>query len=233
MYTALLDRSTGRKCDHYANILTPTDQHIGAEVFTPRCENEFVIRTKVETITRHNLQQETRALEYSYRKPLPALCGLIKTDVWTRLVLQLSNAKPTIKAAVSALSLFHELCEKRDHERMFTWQTNEDALALEQYHRAIDQLRTRLAAGESTCKTFILASCLIFTSLELICGGRTAALTYLKSGMGILRLQSCDGRGCPETSALDKSLARVFSRLCISFVYNVWSTPKQQVHGSI
>ena len=168
--------------------------------------------------------QETRALEYFHRKTLSSLFGFIETDLWTRLIPQLSEVEPAIKAAMSALGSFHELSEKYSFDKVFLKKTNDDALALQHYNRAITKLRARLSASPSS-RTIALISCLLFTCLEFIRGDRTTALLHLKSGMNILRLQPCNIDGIAKGDIADESIAPIFSR--ISLLATIYGQPRE------
>lgn len=225
MLTLKVGRSTGRKCDGYSNVgHLSHSEIIETSLLNSEKEKNACIPSKIKCMSKQS-PLETRSLEYFHYNTLPALFGLIKTDVWTRLVPQLSEAEPTIRTAMCALSSFHELCEKDSFDKMFAKKTGEDGAALQLYNKAIGQVRARISTGP-TSKTVALVSCLLFTCLEFVRGDRDTALTHLKSGMNILKLQSRDADSPLDENTSDEIVAPVFSRL--SLLSTIYGQPRDK-----
>ena len=217
-------RSTGRKCDGYAAV-SPNSKHITATAAELVDEDDDMMLIPAAVSPRSPQRKEdARSLEYFHYNTVSALFGFIETDIWARLVPQLSESEPAIKSAMSALSSFHELCNKHSFDKVFTRRTGDDGLALQQYNRAINQLRSRMAEGP-TSKTVALVSCLLFTCLEFVRGDRSTALLHLKSGMNILRLQSRSGESAQTKDDSEQSLASLFSR--ISLLCTIYGQPRE------
>ena len=223
VYSLFTGNTTGRKCDGYSSfhaietteLSGPQGKDIDLEITIPG----LISSRPFEAL------QETRSLDYFYQKTLPSLFGFIETDLWMRLVPQLSEQEPAIKAAVSALGSFHELCGKHGFDKVFMGKTGDDIVALKQYTKAINQLRARMSEGRVS-RTVALVTCLLFLCLEFMRGDRDAAMMHLKGGMSILRLQPRDQILHDREDIPDDCLALAFSR--ISLLATLYGQPSNE-----
>ncbi|OJJ66840.1 hypothetical protein ASPBRDRAFT_59282 [Aspergillus brasiliensis CBS 101740] len=173
--------STGRTCDRSPIFQLPAK----ARLRHASLLHNHHIPTNLPGMT----ADERRCLALFQTYTMPMLTGLCDSELWQRLVLQMSQTELAVGHAVAALGAFHEtttgsvtgteVVRGDDNYRLF---------ALEQYGRAIAVLRRRLASGSGDPQLRItaLVCCVIFVVIEFLQDNYGNALVHLNNGMYIL-----------------------------------------------
>lgn len=186
-------------------------------------------------------------MEFFNCKTLPALLGGFgDSDLWSRLLLQLTEGEAAVHHAVVALSSFHEisdaagfkLCKERGRAIKLDAR---DRFALKQYTKAVSGVRERLAGNEDS-KTVTLVCCILFVCLEFVRGQKASAMAHLQSGLHILRhkqeqdakrlgplLQNPLHAPPMSTDIVEGDLAPMFSRL--SLIQSMYGQPRTSEFG--
>ena len=143
--------------------------------------------------------------------------GIFGSDFWESLVLQLSLREPAVLHAVIALAATHRRGVTPGQLRRplpsledggLAMDPNE-RLALQQYNKAISHLRRHLESGEAQSLRITLASCVVFTCIELLKGDVQASQAHFQIGWRLLR-QIITGSGPNST---DEYLSEAFARI--------------------
>ncbi|KAH5808853.1 hypothetical protein HBI93_237180 [Parastagonospora nodorum] len=109
------------------------------------------------------------------------------SELWSRLVLQLSHDQPAIKHGILALGVVHERYEGVAPVSMATG----NDFAFVQYMQAIkhsNELLTAYQNGKASLE-MVLIACIIFTCYENLAGNYEIASMHLRSGLRILDQQ--------------------------------------------
>lgn len=142
------------------------------------------------------------------------LSGYSTSDLWCRLLPQLSHHEPTVRHAVVALSAAH--AKRPSSSRAL--QKSHEVFVLEQYSKAIQSLRLLLSKAQGPCFTVLLVTCLLFSGLEMLHGNERRALDHLEGGMKILSSQ-WQAQTSMGNSSVDRELFQVLYRLNIQLPY--------------
>ncbi|BCS01923.1 Zn(II)2Cys6 transcription factor [Aspergillus luchuensis] len=183
--------STGRTCDRSPQFQLPIKARLRHVNLLHNC-----ISTNLPGMT----ADERRCLALFQTYTIPMLTGLCDSELWQRIVLQMSQTEPAVGHAVAALGAFHEtttvgVAGMNDDYQLF---------ALEQYGRAIAVLRRRLASGSGDPQLRItaLVCCVIFVVLDLLQDNYGNVLVHLRNGIYILMNET----GPKAREAMFKSL---------------------------
>ncbi|PYI12550.1 hypothetical protein BO78DRAFT_6085 [Aspergillus sclerotiicarbonarius CBS 121057] len=186
--------STGRKCEGYDQHRLPV-----RKTSAPRALINLAI-----SLPRMNTD-ERRCFRFFEHNTIPMLVGYAESEVWQRLVLQMSQREPAICHAVVALSAIHEDYERRGMAMKPDYRHHR--FALEQYNRAMSMLRKRIQSNDPQVREIALMCCVVFVVLELLEGKYQNAFAHLQQGLSILDSQS------GHTSATECALAKAFLHL--------------------
>lgn len=163
---------------------------------------------------------------YFFRsKTVDEIRGCFQSNLWERLILQISHEEPSILHASIALGSMHRKYKERGVSISATSLSDPaHVFSLRQYVKAIGSLRTRLrTTGDSRTREVTLITCLLFICLEMLQGQRIGALTHLQTGLRILSrsVSQNDGLSSEPTQLVLKhdpdtvvdQLTDVFARL--------------------
>ncbi|PYH89234.1 hypothetical protein BO71DRAFT_337144 [Aspergillus ellipticus CBS 707.79] len=156
-----------------------------------------------------------------YHHTVPMMASWFDSEVWQRLVLQMSHAEPAVYHAVVALSALHEAAaagadgevdgaaDGAGRELALAGRSPHHRFALAQYGRAMALLRARLTSHDPLVRRLALTCCVVFGCFELFRGHSETAFVHLQNGARILVSQphALDPTG-PEPA-----LAKVFVHL--------------------
>ncbi|KAF7585639.1 hypothetical protein BBP40_010404 [Aspergillus hancockii] len=175
--------STGRKCDGYDLHLFGSPQTI--MTFLRNIDVHFDWATTAD---------ERRCFSYFQYHSVPSLIGLADSQLWQRLVLQMSHAEPAVYHAVNMLAAIHQESEANGMRL-----SGEDLsrtrhrLALEQSSRSFAMLNKRHASRDPQLCLVLLLCCLLFVMSDVLWGRYDTAIVHLRGGMKILRELKAEG----------------------------------------
>ncbi|KAE8152341.1 hypothetical protein BDV25DRAFT_151192 [Aspergillus avenaceus] len=197
--------STGRKCEGYDQNRLPL---VIARAQKPNLEWSPTIRVA------HLSSDERRGFAFFLGKTVPMMTRCFDSELWQRLVLQMSQAEPAICHAVIALSAVHERSWSKG-ARLQRLRDSYQHFALAQYNKAIAKLHVRLRSHDPQVHLVVLTCCMAFITLELLQGNITIAFSHLQQGLNILRSPGCDTGQVSETrpSSLEPPLAEAFMNM--------------------
>ncbi|KAI1747013.1 hypothetical protein F4782DRAFT_522753 [Xylaria castorea] len=164
--------STGRTCDGYAHINTPT------ETVTVLAGPSFEIQV---------CPRSKRSFAFFVQRTCSQLAGFFGSHFWERLVLQAAHHEPAIRHAIIAIGSRHELAVQQT--------ANIDAVgvfALGQYNLAIKHLLDPSFTNGKRSVDIYLVSSILFACFENMQGNNALAITHIQSGVKLLRETAYD-----------------------------------------
>ncbi|PWY72184.1 hypothetical protein BO94DRAFT_476066 [Aspergillus sclerotioniger CBS 115572] len=216
--------STGRTCDGYPVFQLPAKAR-----FRPGLRP---IDINLPGMT----SDERRCLAFFQSHTMPMMTGLFDSELWQRIVLQMSQAEPAVGHAVAALGALHEdnemmsgaVVKKSKDYRLF---------ALEQYGCAIKALRQRLGSNDPQLRVTALVCCIIFIFFDFIQENYHNALMHLRNGAYILvhdtgpQARSSILTGL-DTFTAETALSRTFAHLTVQAAHFDSSDSVIKLHPS-
>ncbi|KAL3455684.1 hypothetical protein BJX64DRAFT_59033 [Aspergillus heterothallicus] len=163
-----------------------------------------------------------RGLDFFHHNLAAKLEGQFYSQFWRSLVLQLSYSEPSIRHAVSAISVIYQDVESSLRHPAGYVDANPEAQR--QWNTAVRSLSDRIGAlpNESLVP---LVCCLLFTCIEFLRGNVESSLLHAESGLNILattlrrsRDAACDSakiRRFNYTQIIEDEIVPMFSRLNI------------------
>ena len=169
---------------------------------------------------------------------MPMMTGLFDSELWQRIVLQMSQAEPSVGHAVAALGALHEDDEMMSGAVVKKSQSKDYRLfALEQYGRAITALRQRLGSNDPQLRVTALVCCIIFIFFEFFQENYRSAVLHLRNGVYIL-VQNTGPQARSsiltrlETSTAETALIRTFAHLTVQAAHFDSSDSVIKLHPS-
>ncbi|KAL4896062.1 hypothetical protein BDV59DRAFT_210748 [Aspergillus ambiguus] len=208
--------STGRQCDGYDPHRLPIRWRRGSK------KNNAVTylqpaRDPGKTVAWAMTSDERQCFAYFHGHTVPTLLQFFDSDLWQKLVPQLTRNEPPVYHAVVGLSAIHWSCEKSGM-RLATPASIlvEDALnhfAQEQLGRSIASLNRRCASQDPYIRHVILVCCLLFVIADLLRGRYEEGLSHLRSGISIIK--ELQGYNVSSQSLIEQPLISAFAHLDI------------------
>jgi hypothetical protein len=154
------------------------------------------------------------------------LSGFFDSEFWTSSVLQESHSEAAIRHAVVALGALYKTLEKasesppgspNDHQNTFDTAPTHYSFALQQYGKALTQLRESIQNNETGSQRTILISIILFTCFQSFTGDHKAAISQIQSGLGLLeeRRQNTKQQLIRRRDDVEDELVQMFTRLAI------------------
>ncbi|KAJ5776921.1 hypothetical protein N7520_000167 [Penicillium odoratum] len=154
--------------------------------------------------------KEERHYVYTFFTQASAsLAGSIPSDLWARLIPQLSHHKPMVRHAVAAVSA------------AYVQQTQPSAISrnsrfiIQQYNKAIQDF-IHLASRQGEDLELLLTTCILFICLEMIRGNQGQAVSHTESALRIFKSYL---ERTSSTSGLDRELSQLLVRMNIQLPY--------------
>lgn len=161
--------------------------------------------------------EERRAFHFFRTNSVMAFQGYFDSEFWSRLILQASHSKPTIRHAVIALGSLHETTQNKDSAALKSGKAN-NKFALQQCNKAIASLNKELSLKGQRSIEVLLMSCVLFVCFETLQGNYESALTHMESGVRMYRNWQAENNkpercvyGRPQSVGAE--IAQIFSRL--------------------
>ena len=156
--------STGRKCDGYPVIETPS----GPSISTPDSEALVQLQPCAPPLEFVGSEKERRSFHFFRTTTASQLSGFCGDGFWDTLILQASHHEPGIRHAVIALGSLHERFIKHNgltsrSDRLLYL----DEFALQQYSLAIRCLFDQFSRLDKPAVDVCLVSCVLFACFEV------------------------------------------------------------------
>ena len=160
-----------------------------------------------------------RGLDFFHQNIAAKLEGQFDSKFWSKLVLQLSHSEPSIRHAVSAISIVYQDVESS--LRHPAGYVNANSKAQQEWNIAMKSLSARIQAHPNS--TLVpLVCCLLFTGIELLKGNVESSLLHVQSGVNILATLRRNSDAAPDLGsnlsssdlkAIEDHIVPIFSRL--------------------
>lgn len=124
-----------------------------------------------------------RGIDYFRQNLAAELEGQFDSNFWSKLVLQLSHSEPSVRHAVSALSVTYQ--DIKSSLRHPSGQVHANPEAQREWILALRTLSARIQAHPSS-NLVPLVCCLVFTCIEFLKGNVNSAMLHVESGLNIL-----------------------------------------------
>jgi len=199
----------GRNCDGYEVHTNSTTSHdIGSRItiYVPPIQKQPIS------------SPGTHELDFYRFKAAAKLSGVLDSNFWTSLVLQLTDSEPTIQHAVTAISASLRELELAPSNPPFGIIPANSKMH-EASFKAMRCLTTRMEADPYSYLVPLVA-CILFTCLEFIRGSVRTAMVHMLSGFKILETVQRFRPSQTEYDYIKGYLIPIFARLnilCILF----------------
>jgi hypothetical protein len=130
-------------------------------------------------------QSDRQSFHYFCVQGAPDLSGYSTSNFWTHNVLQYSQHEPLVRRALIALSSIHR--EYAETSYPVSECRDFNPLVIQEYNKAVRQLRKYMAATTNPSKILILTCCVLFYCFENARGDYEAAMGHLHAGLSILQ----------------------------------------------
>lgn len=124
-----------------------------------------------------------RGFDFFHHNLATKLDGQFDSKFWSRLVLQLSHSEPSVRHAVSAISVIYQDFESS--LRNPAGYVNANPEAQREWDKAIKSLSARIQAHPNS-NLVPLACCLLFTCIEFLRGNIESSMLHVQNGINIL-----------------------------------------------
>lgn len=124
-----------------------------------------------------------RGLYFFHQNLATKLDGQFDSEFWSKLVLQLSHSEPSIRHAISAMSVTYQDVELSLQDPAGYVNANPDAQR--EWNISIKTISARIQAHPSS-SLVPLVCCLLFTCIEFLRGNVESSLLHVQSGIKIL-----------------------------------------------
>ncbi|PLB47685.1 C6 zinc finger domain protein [Aspergillus steynii IBT 23096] len=202
-------RKTGRKCDGYDKPPAKKSQNQVVARAAPQIDPSGHI------VLLPGTREEQKYVHFFCTQTARAMSGVFQSELWDRLLPQISHSVPLVRHAVAAVSAAHEefLCRG-----LVLHRANEE-FALQQYNKAIKHLIEYMSSPDQTID-LTLITCYLFMCLEMLKGDNSQALNHLESGMRILHRRDATGQYSALTRDMDRELSHLSLRLNIQLSFH-------------
>ncbi|KAM3075666.1 hypothetical protein ACMFMG_007799 [Clarireedia jacksonii] len=205
---------TGRKCDGYSSDIM---------ISSHTSKNLIDLIHRIPVYIPGNAE-EKRGFDFFLRNTAAELSGYYDSSFWGKLILAASAQKSSLRHAVIALGALHEgFSRERLMPSALSTESQEAQFALNQYAKALGELRRSLSSGKEEPLTALM-SCILFVCFDSLRGQFKSAMVHLESGLRILR----DIRKSSTVNhIIEDNIAPLFMRLSMqSIIYvEARSTP--------
>ena len=196
----------GRNCEYNTARALPPRRNV-VTVYLPPTQSQPVFFVN------------DRCLDFFDQNLAAKLDGQLDTKFWSKLVLQLSHSEPSIRHAVSAISLLYQDVESS--LRHPAGYVNANPEAQQKWNTAMKSLSARIQAHPNS-NLVPLVCCLLFTCIEFLRGNGEYSMLHIQSGFNILAALRRNSDAAPnlgsdlsfdDLEAIEDHIVPMFSRL--------------------
>ncbi|KAK5652686.1 hypothetical protein OQA88_10280 [Cercophora sp. LCS_1] len=210
--------STGRVCDGYG-IWGGGGNAYGSDERSFHRAHQVPQPTRPLAVMPSLNKQESQAFDFFRTRTALKIPGVFGSDFWERLVVQLSVTEPAILHATIALAAAHKRGIVSGQIRRPFPATNNpemvmdpnERLALQHYNKAIRHLCQHLQKRDQQSLRITLASCVVFTCIELLKGDIEASQVHFQNGLRLLRELPAASK-CPTDDYIIEAFTRISIR---------------------
>ena len=138
-------------------------------------------------------QKEIRSFSFSLHKTIPNLTTYFESEFWNKQIPRLAHHEPAVRHALSALAAFHEKSHRHDAlvEAKGKLDGNDfvpesiDKFFLQQYTKAISELRQKMSSNDHQAVVSTLVCCFIFMCIEGLHGRHLAMVNHIVNGLKV------------------------------------------------
>jgi hypothetical protein len=168
--------------------------------------------------------KEGQCFDWFKSRTVKKLPGLFILTFWDKLLVQASQSEPAVLHAVLTLGSVHMGKIVDDDRREDLGKSGgSEHFTLENYSKAISQLRPHFGAKDRSSTRVALITCLVFVCLEYLRGYFRTAQTHLENGLKVLgEMQGCSTVDTdrvllfkPFRESIDDAIFDTFCRLQI------------------
>lgn len=162
-----------------------------------------------------------RGLDFFHHNLAAKLDGQFDSKFWSQLVLQLSHSEPSIRHAVSSISVIYQDVElSLRHPAGYV---NANPEAHQQWKSSVESLSARIQAHPNS-NLVPLVCCLLFTCIEFLRGNIECSMVHVQSGFNILAALRRNSHGASDLAlnlsssdlkAIEGHIVPMFSRLSL------------------
>ncbi|KPM42123.1 hypothetical protein AK830_g4429 [Neonectria ditissima] len=136
-----------------------------------------------------------RGLDFFHQNLAAKLDGQFDSKFWSKLVLQLSHSEPSIRHAVSAISVTYQDVESSLRHPAGYVDANPEAQ--QEWNTAVKSLSARIQAYPNS-GLVPLVCCLLFTCIEFLRGNVETSMLHIESGFNILAMLRPNNDAAPN-----------------------------------
>ena len=192
----------GRKCEFRTKQAAPLREVI--TVYLPPAQNEPVLFTN------------NRGLDFFQHNIAGNLDGQFDSQFWDKLVLQLAQSEPSIRHAVSAISITYQDIESSIQHPMGYVKANPEA---RQALAAATKILSARIQAHPNSKMVPLVCCLLFACIEFLMGNVESSMLHVQCGSNIVATRHCNGNvatnvfSSNDFKSIEDHIVPIFSRL--------------------
>ncbi|KAH7142616.1 hypothetical protein B0J13DRAFT_555869 [Dactylonectria estremocensis] len=165
----------GRKCEYNIARAPPPRNVITVYLPPTRSQPVFFVND--------------RGLDFFHQNLAAKLDGQFDSKFWSKLVLQLSHSEPSIRHAVSAISVIYQDVElSLRHPAGYV---NANPEAQQEWNTAVKSLSARIQTYPNS-DLVPLVCCLLFICIEFLRGNVESSMLHVQSGFNILAALRCN-----------------------------------------
>ncbi|CZR57815.1 uncharacterized protein PAC_07704 [Phialocephala subalpina] len=212
-------QKSSRQCEYSAN---PNPDPLKIVHWQPT--NSLVLRQPSPNPSHTN--DEARAFDFFRTRVAVTLGGFFDSSFWTQDVLQVAQQEDPIRHAIVALASLSEGMLKRSQDAVATVP---GPLAIQQYSKAISNLKGRMQGGNESSAEVVLITCALFICIEMFQNNHESALSQMSSGVYVFynwhsRQRSPRSIGHPKLAV---QLEGIFGRLMLQTILFVETQPAE------
>ncbi|KAI5461860.1 hypothetical protein BGZ63DRAFT_424714 [Mariannaea sp. PMI_226] len=196
----------GRKCEYNTTRAVPPSRNV-ITIYLPPAQSQ------PQFFVNH------RGLDYFHQNLAAKLDGQFDSTFWSKLVLQLSHSEPSIRHAVSAISVIYQDVESS--LRHPAGYVNANPEAQQEWNTAVRSLSARIQVHPNS-NLVPLVCCLLFTCAEFLIGNIELSMIHVLNGFNILTALRANLKAAPaigsnlssnDLKSIEDHIVPMFSRL--------------------
>ena len=138
-------------------------------------------------------QKEIRSFSFGLHKTLPNLTTYFESEFWNKQIPRLAQNEPAVRHALNALAAFHEKSNQHDAMVEAKGKSSDSQLVsgsvdkffLQQYTKAISELRQQMSGNDHQAVISTLVCCCIFMCIEGLHGRHLAMVNHITNGLKV------------------------------------------------